>query len=253
LTEPLAGRTVVVTRAEPQAADLAGRLENLGASVVGLPVIEIVDPADGGAGLRAAAAEAGAGAYDWIVVTSTNGATRLIDALGQPPAVGGASVAAIGPATADVLGDAGIAVDLIPTRYVAEALVDAFPSGTGRVLIPRAAVARDVLPAGLRGKGWRVHVVEAYRTQRSRPPAEQLAAAAAADIITFTSPSTVDGTVELLGRARVPGVVACIGPITSDAVRRHGLEVTVEAEVHTVGGLVAALATSIASPRDSRK
>jgi uroporphyrinogen-III synthase len=238
----LAGRTVVVTRAEPQAADLVDRLERVGAEVVALPVIEIVEPADGGASLGAAAAALRAGEYDWITVTSTNGARRLLEALGEPPAVGRASIAAIGPATADVMGDAGLAVELIPTRYVAESLVDSFPSGNGRVLLARAAAARDALPVGLRAKGWRVDVVEAYRTRRAQPTAAQIAAATSAEIVTFTSPSTVDGTVEMLGRDRLPPVVACIGPITAAAARRRGIEVTVEAEVHTIGGLVAALA-----------
>jgi uroporphyrinogen III methyltransferase/synthase len=242
LSGPLVGLTVVVTRAEPQAADLAGRLEGLGASVVVLPVIEIDEPADGGAALRAAAAEAAAGSFEWIVVTSTNGARWLLGALGDPPSAGGASFAAIGPATAGVLGDAGLAVELVPTRYVAESLVDAFPSGNGRVLVPRAAVARDTLPEGLRSKGWSVEIVEAYRTLRTRPSPAEIASAAAGDIITFTSPSTVEGAVDLLGRERLPRTIACIGPITAAAARRSGLEVTVEAEVHTVGGLVAAIA-----------
>ncbi|MGH9245000.1 MAG: uroporphyrinogen-III synthase [Acidimicrobiales bacterium] len=241
---PLAGLRVVVTRARAQAAELVSRLTELGADVIELPVIEVEEPADGGAGLRAAASALAAGAYAWVVVTSVNGARRLLAVLGDGRGVGGTQVAAIGPATAAVLADGGVAVDLVPDRFVAEALVDAFPlppSGGGRVLLARAAAARDVLPDGLRAKGWSVEVVEAYRTRTATVTPEQLEAAAAADVVTFTAPSTVDGYVAVVGAERAPAVVACIGPVTAAAARRHGIPVTVEAGVHTVDGLVDAL------------
>jgi uroporphyrinogen-III synthase len=238
--QPLAGVRVAVTRARPQAADLSRRLRRLGATVIEFPVIEIVDADDGGAALRSAVAELADGGYHWLVVTSTNGADRVVAALAGRT-VGRARVAAIGPATASVLQAAGIEVGLVPERYVAEALVDAFPSGSGRVLLTRAAVAREVLPDGLAAKGWEVVVVEAYRTRRAAIDARSRQAVGSADVITFTSPSTVDGAVELLGVDRVPAAIACIGPVTADAARAHGLEVDVEAEVHTIPGLVDAI------------
>jgi uroporphyrinogen-III synthase len=250
-TAPLAGVRVVVTRARPQAAELSELLVGVGAEVVEVPVIEIAEPADGGAGLVSAVGAAASGAYDWVVLTSTNGAERVVAALGGR-SLGGARVAAIGPATADVLRRAGIGVDLVPDHYVAEALVEAFPPprGRGRVLVARAAVARDVLPEGLGARGWEVDVVEAYRTITAEVDPVTRAKARRADVVTFTSPSTVDGSAALIGLDHLPPVVACIGPVTAAAARRHGLDVTVEAAVHTIPGLVDALA---GWARDNRK
>ncbi|MGH9118965.1 MAG: uroporphyrinogen-III synthase, partial [Acidimicrobiales bacterium] len=118
-TRPLGGVTVVITRARDQAAPLARRLADLGAHVVEAPVIDIVGPADGGAALRRAVAEAANGMYDWLVVTSTNGADRVVAALGAERTLPATRVAAIGPATAAVLERAGVVVDLVPERYVA--------------------------------------------------------------------------------------------------------------------------------------
>src|SRR5205823_8409792 len=125
-----------------------------------LPAIAIAEPADGGATLRDAARRVRE--YDWVAFTSANAVSRFMDLLRDARDLGGARVAAIGPGTADALAGRGVVADLVPDRFVAEALLDAFPTGNGRVLLPRAAVARDVLPEGLREKGWRVDVVEAY-------------------------------------------------------------------------------------------
>jgi uroporphyrinogen-III synthase len=126
---------------------------------------------------------------------------------------------------------------------VAESLLDAMTgeADAGRVLLARAEVARDVLPDGLRARGWAVDVVDAYRTVSAAVTDEQRAAIASADVITFTSSSTVDRFVEAVGADAVPSVVACIGPVTAETARGHGLTVDVEAGVHTVGGLVDAL------------
>ena len=238
---PLHGRKVVVTRPEEQAPSLVGILRRLGAETVELPSIRIAAPSDGGEALRAAARRAGA--YDWVVFTSVNAVRRFVDCLEEPLGTPRPRIAAIGPGTASALGRAGLDVDLVPPRFVAESLLDVFPSspGGGRVLLPRAAVARDVLPRGLADAGWEVDVVEAYRTERGEASPEALAAAAVADAITFTSPSTVDNYLELAGADHVPPVVACIGPVTAAAARRSGLGVDVEAEVHTMEGLARAL------------
>ncbi len=241
-SRPLFGRTVVVTRPEGQASALADALLAAGAEPVVLPVIEIEDPADGGAALAEALGEVQR--YDWLVVTSANGARRVLAGLADARVLGGVSVAAIGPGTAAALADGNIRADLVPERYVAEGLLEGFPAPPadgGRVLLARAAVARDTLPDGLRDAGWQVEVVEAYRTVAARPPADRLEAAAAADVVTFTSSSTVRRFLEVAGRDRVPPVVACIGPVTAATAREAGLTVDVEAAEHTIPGLIQAL------------
>jgi uroporphyrinogen III methyltransferase/synthase len=246
---PLFGRTVVVTRAREQASDLVEQLHHLGAATVELPVIEIGDAADGGAALTAAAGAVGA--YDWLAFTSANAVERFFSALrglGQDSrSLAGVAVAAIGPGTAATLARAGIQADLMPDRFVAEAVVEAFPPGPGRVLLPRAAVARDALPDGLAAKGWTVDVVEAYRTALAQPSPAALAAARRADAVTFTSSSTVTNYLAAVGEGPHPPVVACIGPVTADTARAAGLAVTVEAAEHTIGGLVVSLVEALGS------
>ncbi len=240
---PLFGRRIIVTRAREQASGLVERLHELGAATVELPVIEIAEPPDGGAALREAARRVGD--YDWVAFTSANAVVRFFAALGDvgadSRALGGRRVAAIGPGTAEALAGAGVRADIVPERFVAESLLDAFPSGPGRVLLPRAAVARDALPAGLAERGYAVDVVEAYRTVVGRPAPEALAAVATAHAVTFTSSSTVTNYLAVVGDAPVPPVVACIGPITAETARAAGLTVDVVAPEHTIDGLVRAL------------
>ena len=248
---PLFGRRIIVTRAREQASGLVERLHELGAATVELPVIEIGEPADGGANLRDAARRVGD--YDWVAFTSANAVIRFFAALGEvgsdTRALAGARVAAIGPGTADALAGAGVRADLVPERFVAESLLDAFPPGPGRVLLPRAAVARDALPAGLAERGWSVDVVEAYRTVLGRPAAEALGAAATAHAVTFTSSSTVTNYLAVAGDLPVPAVVACIGPITAQTARAAGLTVDVVAAEHTIEGLVTALVDALGTPK----
>ena len=234
---PLFGRTVVVTRARAQASSMVARLRDLGADVVELPAIRITDPADGGAALDAAVAELAS--YDWVVVTSPNGARRLLDACRDARAFGAAKVAAIGPGTAAALAESNIVADLVPERFVAEGLLEVFPSGPGRVLLARAAEARDVLPDGLAERGWRVDVVAAYETVLAEPTEAERAAVERADIVTFTSSSTVRNFLAIT--EQVPPVVAAIGPITADTARDAGLTVDIEAAEHTIDGLLDAV------------
>jgi uroporphyrinogen III methyltransferase/synthase len=202
--------------------------------------------ADGGASLRSAAIRLDS--YEWVVFTSANAVDALMPHLHDARRFGAASVAAIGAGTADSLARFGLVADLVPERFVAEGLLDVFPDRSpadsaagGRVLLPRAAEARDVLPKGLRAKGWNVDVVEAYRTARLRPSQDDLAAVRSAQVVTFTSSSTVTGFLDVVDRNDVPSIVACIGPVTADTARSLGLQVDVVAGTHTIDGLVDAL------------
>lgn len=244
---PLFGVTVVNPRAREQASELSERLRGLGASVLEVAAIEIAEPADGGEAL--AAAVASVDRYDWVVLTSPNGARRFCAAVGDGRRLAGVRLAAIGPGTAAVLGEHFLTADLVPPSYVAESLVDVFPPGPGRVLLPRAAVARDVLPDGLAAAGWEVDVVEAYRTVTASPSPERLERVAAADVVAFTASSTVTRFLEVAGVDRVPRAVAAIGPITARTAREAGLEVAIEAAEHSLDGLVDAIVAWASSSR----
>ena len=242
---PMFGRRVVVTRAREQASELVDRLHRLGAETIELPAITIDDPDDGGAELRECVAWSRRGHFEWVVFTSANAVERFCSLFRDAREFGSTKVAAIGPGTADALRRFGVEPDLVPERFVAESLVDAFPSGTGKVLLPRAAVARDVLVTGLAGKGWGVTVVSAYRTRPAEPSASALAEAGKADAITFTSSSTVTNFLQVAGLDAVPPVVVCIGPVTAATAREAGLTVDVVAPEHTIDGLVRALVAAL--------
>lgn len=257
----LAGTRIVVTRARTQASGLVRRLSDLGAGVVELPVIAIEEPSDGGAATAAAADRVVSGGYEWVVVTSPNAVSRFVDALGSRPAPAATRWAAVGASTARALMERGIVPDLVPTAAVSDALVEAFPPATpsgsapgratreGTVLFVRAERVRDVVAPGLAAKGWRVDEAVAYRTVAGDVDPSAVAAARTADAVAFTSSSTVERTVDVLGVSGVPDVVASIGPVTSATARAAGLSVTVEADEHTVDGLVAALVDALAGHR----
>jgi uroporphyrinogen III methyltransferase/synthase len=278
---PLHGRRVVVTRARAQASGLAARLRDLGADVVEAPAIRVepravegelaaaldriesydvvcltspngaallldgLGAAAGGTGREAAAdapgreaaADASAGAG-----TGTGGADapRHRDAR----ALAGTTVAAIGPGTARALAARGIRADVVPERSVAESLLESL-AGLGvagrRVLVARAAEARDVLPDGLRDLGARVDVVALYDTVAEELGPDVLEAIGSADYVTFTSSSTVTRFMDAVGDPPAHARVVSIGPVTSATARERGLEVHVEAERHDVDGLVDAL------------
>ena len=244
----LAGRSVVVTRARAQASGLVQLLTDLGADVVELPVIAIEDAADGGEALSAAADRALAGAYGWIVVTSANGVARIVAVLEGRTLPASTRWAAVGTSTAKALMVRGIVPDLVPEDAVSDALVELFPPAPdgGTALFVRAERVRHVVAPGLAGKGWRVDEVVAYRTVAADVDAGARARALVADVVAFTSSSTVERTVDLLGVDGVPPIVVSIGPVTSGAVRAAGLDVTTEADPHTLDGLVAAVAGALA-------
>lgn len=253
---PLAGRRILVVRPAAQGLASAEVLRAAGAESVLVPLIELRPPGDGGAALADAARRLGE--YRWLVCTSANGADLLLEALGDATLPPGLRVAAIGPATAAALAAGGMTVSLVPERYVAESLLEAFPApaatatggdvgGAGRILLVRAAIARDVLPDGLRAMGWSVDVVAAYRAEPRILAAAERAAVAGCDTVIFTSPSVVDAFCDQPEPLPVPETVAAIGPVTAAAARRRNLTVHVEAGEHTIEGLVASLAAHAAA------
>ncbi len=249
---PLHGRRVVVTRARAQASGLAARLRDLGAEVVELPAIRI-EPRLNAVEVREAASAVGV--YELVCLTSPNGVHLLFEAIAaaglDARALAGATVAAIGPGTARALAERGVLADVVPERFVAEALVEALADVEvegARVLVARAAEARDVLPDALRERGAEVDVVALYETLREQPDEAAIEAAQGADYVTFTSSSTVTNLTEALGdRFPSDARVVSIGPVTSEAARGAGLNIDVEAERHDVDGLLAALLADAAA------
>jgi uroporphyrinogen III methyltransferase / synthase len=252
-SRPLFGRSVVVTRAREQASELRHRLEALGAEVLELPAITIepiefdVPQLD---------------RYGWLVFTSANGVTAFFEH-GLTPSgldardLAGIRIAAIGPGTAAALDRKGLHADLLPERFVAESLLDAFPpprTDGDRVLVARAQTARDVLPAGLSERGYEVEVLAVYRTVTATPDPAALerVRGGEVDALTFTSSSTVTNLCDLLVEVPAPQpLVASIGPVTSKTAMERGLRVDVEATEHTIGGLVDALLRALPSARRS--
>lgn len=254
--QPLFGKRVLVTRAAAQSERLARMLRDAGADPVALPAIRIEAPEDSEP-LRAALTRLGD--YAWILFTSENAVTAFFQALaeagGDARRLGGARVGAIGPATAQALRARGIVPDVLPREHAGEALAEAVLAEHAgdmkglAVLLPQAAAARSELPSRLAAARARVDVVAAYRTLP--PAAPDLAALratlveGAVDVVTFTSPSTVEHTLQALGADAVQVLagltVASIGPITTAAAHDHGLRVDVTATEHTTEGLLRAL------------
>jgi len=240
----LNGLRIVVTRSAAQAEELARPLRERGATPILLPVIGIVPPEDPSA---LAKAISHIDSYDWIVFSSVNG----VKALGKQDCR--ARIATVGAATRDFAKQQGFTVSVTPESYVAEALVEALGAedlSGRRILIPTAAVTRDVVREELVQRGARVDVVEAYRNVMPAEAAQRASEVFQApwpDWITFASSSAVDNLAslvspEVLRRSKI----ASIGPVTSKAIRGHGLTVDAEAAVHTIAGLVDALENTLA-------
>ncbi|HEY5593716.1 MAG TPA: uroporphyrinogen-III C-methyltransferase [Nitrospiria bacterium] len=257
---PLFGKRILVTRARDQAVEFTDLLKLYGADPVEFPTIEVVPPESW---------EALDGAirkieeYDWLIFTSANGVLYFLERLKAGGkdirALKGVKLCAIGPRTAQEIERMGVRVDLMPTEYIAEALIDQMGrqelSGR-RVLIPRAAVARDVLPEALTRMGARVDVVAAYRTIRPTRDLEwvkNLLQGRQISVITFTSSSTVRNFVEMFGPDEVQKllngvVVACIGPITSKTVEEYGMTVHVLPKDSTIPSLAQAIVDHFTTP-----
>ena len=248
---PLFGRTVLVTRSRRQASRLAEKLAELGAEVIEAPTIEIHPPADPGA-LDDAVGRIGE--FDWLVLTSPNGAEAFFDRLGavglDARALGGVKVAAVGAATAEAVRQRGVQADLVPDAFTTEALGEALagrlaPDG-GRVLLARTDIAPPALADALVAAGADVQEVTAYRTVRPAALDERAAAALAegrVDWITFTSSATVENFLALAPQADLAQVkLAAIGPVTAEALKRRGLAAHVVAAPHTIDALSAGIA-----------
>ena len=259
---PLFGQRILITRARDQADELVGALRALGAETIELPTIAIQDPEDWSPLDHAVQT---AGSYDWIVFTSVNGVKKFILRMASTGvdirSLGGAKLCAIGPATAGELQRRLLHVDKVPREYRAEGVLEAFSGEVlegKRFLIPRAKVARDVLPEELRKRGAHVDVVEAYRTvlpADSAERAQEIFARRRPTLMAFTSTSTVENLLRVF-----PGdpaatfqniTVASIGPITSETLRRHGLKVDIEALEYTVAALVDAIVAGASRTRSS--
>jgi uroporphyrinogen III methyltransferase/synthase len=233
---PLHGKVVAVTRARAQASGLAARLSALGADVLETPAIRIEPrPLD----------LPGLDGYALACFTSPNGVRIFFDSLAADArGLAGVTVAAIGPGTAAELRRHGVRADVVPERSVAEALVEALEPVEvqgKRVLVARAAEARDVLPDALRERGAEVEVLALYDTVVEPLADDAREELARADYVTFTSSSTVRFFLEGGGSVPEGARVVSIGPVTSATAREQGLTVHVEAERHDIAGLVDAL------------
>jgi uroporphyrinogen-III synthase len=232
---PLAGRRIAVTR--PEAGELGTYVAELGGEVVHVPLIEIADPVDGGRALRQALLRLDA--FDWLVVTSANGAVRVGSYAAGHPVL---RLAAVGPTTARVLADAaGRPADLVATVPRVEGLLAEFPRTRARVLIAQADRAGSALADGLAAAGHSVDVVTAYRTVTRRPEPAELAELTTVDAVVFASGSAAAGWVHAVGRS-APAVVVALGPATARTAATEGLAVTHVApapDARTVAGLLA--------------
>lgn len=237
---PLHGVKIAITRARTASPAMARQLNSMGAQVIEYPTIELAAPLS-----FAALDEALANLehYDWLIFTSANAVEAFAARLAASPRdLRGlrAKLCTIGPATRKAVEAMHLKVDIVPHEYVAESLVQALAGQDmqgKRILIPRAAQARDTVPDALRAMGAQVEIAEAYRTL---VPAS--GEAPEADWITFTSSSTVKNFIAL----NPPGTIgryktASIGPITSETLRMHGIEPTVEAKPHTTEGVIDAI------------
>ncbi len=249
---PLSGRRIAITRARDQASVLREELAAMGAEVIEIPTIEIRPP-DSWEPLNAAISKLDK--FDYLLVTSANGVRNFLARLAacgrDVGDLRGLTIGAIGPATAAEFSRAGVKVDLLPREYVAEGLLAALGDRDLRgkaFLIPRARVARDVVPRVLEERGARVEVVEAYQTVAPEisPQELTLLLTPPPDAITFTSSSTAINFAKLVGEGRLVETlrgtaIASIGPVTSGTLGKLGLTVNLEAQESTMAGLVEAI------------
>lgn len=246
-TQPLFGQRVLVTRTRAQASALSELLRERGAEPVECPVIQI-RPLDFQARLQELAT---AGfPVDWLIFTSANGVEIFFAGLHEigrdARALGRVKLGALGPATGAALAERHLRVDYGPSKFIAEQFLEEFPEPVEgqHILIPRARAAREALPEGLKARGADVEVLPVYETVRDGAGAaavQRQLAAGEIDWVTFTSSSSVEHFVALVGPVPSGVKVACIGPVTADTAREKGLRVDVVAEEYTIPGLVQAI------------
>jgi uroporphyrinogen III methyltransferase/synthase len=252
-SDVLRGKRILVTRARSQALSLVQRIESLGGEVVEFPTIEIRPPESYGP-LDQAINQIES--YDWLIFTSVNGVEQFLNRFEKLEKniadLAGIEVGAIGPETAKRLTAAQIQPSLVPKQYQAEGILEALIPETvlgKRILIPRAAKARDILPETLRQWGARVDVVEAYQTVLPQIDVSALCKSlreGTIDMITFTSSSTATNFAAMLRDQDLPrllsrAVIACIGPITRKTVEDLGMRPEIVSEEFTIPGLVSAM------------
>jgi uroporphyrinogen-III synthase len=241
----LDGRTVVITRPTP--GSLARRLEELGARVEHVPLIAVGPPGDGGAALAAALSDLDT--YDWLVVTSANGAASVATAVAGHRHI---RLAAVGAATAAALADAACrAVDLVPTRADSDGLLAAFPRKPGRVLLAQASLAGEHLATGLRALGHDVTAVEAYSTTPLPPSPAGLQTLRGADAVVLASGSAATAWAAAEGAGASPlatatAAIVTIGPKTATVAQRHGATIAAIAATPTDDAVAAAVAAALA-------
>jgi len=255
--KPLSGKRILVGRARHQAGALSDKLRELGATVIEVPFIEIRPP-ESWAPLDQAIARILD--YDWLILTSANGVQMLfarLAKLGKSEAdLLHLNIAAIGPATAKAIESHGLPVDVVPEKYIAESVVDSLANEVKgkRVLLVRAKVARDVIPRELTGLGARVDVADAYETVLPGTSAAALRVVfrdpeQKPHAVVFTSTSTVHNFLELLGKENVALLtdvkLASIGPVTSQTLKKSGLQAHIEAAEYTIPALADALAKNL--------
>lgn len=254
---PLLGNGVVVTRAREQASGLLSQLGELGACCYEFPTISILPYEDDS---HISKEIEKLDSYDWLVFTSVNGVKHFwatLEAMDlDARALGGKKVAAIGPATAEALAERGIRPDFVPEKYVAESVVDGLLKlgiKGAKVLIPRAKVAREVLPEKLREAGAEVTILPVYETGLAENDPQEILQALENDeiqFVTFTSSSTVENFFELIKpevfrKYRDAIMLACIGPVTSSTLEGYGFEADIAPEEYTMAGLVDAMVTAV--------
>lgn len=248
--KPLFGKGIVITRPEDQAEELSRLLSEQGARIILFPTVRIVPP-DSWQDLDGCICRLED--YSWIVFTSANGVTfffrRLAEQGGDVRDLKGIRICTIGPATAAAIERRGIRVDLMPDEFFSEGVVRAFAGRNiagKKILLPRAAEARDVIPAGLSGMGAEVEQIVVYRTVnsgRKKGELEGFIKEKKVDVITFTSSSTVKNFIEIMGPGELPEAIgiACIGPVTVAAAREAGMRVDIFQERYTIPSLVEAI------------
>ncbi len=252
--KPLINKKIVVTRARSQASDLSSRIKALGGEPLEFPSIKIVPPDDSYEHLDNSLAKISS--YDWLIFTSINGVEKFFDRYFSHDRdireLGNIKICAIGPKTKEGIEQMGIKVDVIPSEYRAEAVLEAMKPKVKKgekILIPRAKIAREILPKSLAEMGLEVDVAPAYMTVRETENAETLRKALEnqeIDAITFTSSSTVENFVQILGADDYVSLlenvfIACIGPITADTCKKLGIKVDKIAREYTIPGLTETL------------